>query len=301
MNQQRLLITGATGYVGSNLVKHLLHAGHNIHILVRPNSKLGPLESIENQLTIHKHDGSTEHLVDLVKNAKPTTVLHLASLFLAQHQTSDITRLIESNVLFPSQLLEAMVVNGVKHLINTGTSWQHHENQAYNPVNLYAASKQAFEDLLSYYTETAQIKACSLLLFDTYGPADPRGKLISLLWKTALHQTPLSMSPGDQEIDLVHIDDVSRAFETALAQLPTQQQAHTRYGVSSGHPLPLKTLVREFERITGYHLPIEFGGRPYRPREVMATWKNFRTLPLWQTKVTLDEGLPSSQPTHGMA
>lgn len=297
MNKERLLITGATGYVGSNLVKHLLQAGHDIHILVRQHSKLDTLETIQTQLTIHRHDGSTEHMVDLVKTAKPTTVLHLASLFLAQHQTSDITRLIESNVLFPCQLLEAMVVNGVKHFINTGTSWQHHDNQAYNPVNLYAASKQAFEDLLSYYTETAQIKACSLLLFDTYGPADPRGKLISLLWKTALQQTPLAMSPGEQEIDLVHINDVARAFELALDQLPTQAQNHVRYGVSSGHPVPLKTLVREFERITGYHLPIEFGGRPYRPREVMHTWNRFTSVPLWRPLVSLDEGLPTSKPS----
>ena len=296
--RKTLLVTGATGYIGSNLVKQLLADGHCVHIIVRANSNLDVLNPIQQQLHIHTHNGTTEDLIDLVKNVQPNIVLHLASLFLAQHSSSDIHRLVHSNVLFPCQLLEAMVANNIKHFINTGTSWQHHDNKPYNPVNLYAASKQAFEDLLTYYTETGQIKASSLLLFDTYGPADPRGKLISMLWKTATTQTALAMSPGEQEIDLVHIDDVLHAFQCTIKHLPSQTLSHIRYGVSSGKPLQLKQLVREFEHITGLKLPIQFGGRTYRPREVMHTWDQFQSIPGWEPRVPLSQGLPLSNPFH---
>ena len=67
-----------------------------------------------------------------------------------------------SNITFGTQLVEAMVANGCYQFVNTGTSWQHYENDEYNPVNLYAATKQAFEDILRYYVETSALRVITL-------------------------------------------------------------------------------------------------------------------------------------------
>lgn len=293
---RRALVTGATGYIGSRLVSHLLNGGWEVHVVVRTQTGVHALQPVLGRITVHRHDGSMKGLLALVAQARPHTVFHLASLFLAQHQAEDVDALIASNLLFSTQLAEAMVRHGVLELVNTGTAWQHHENNDYSPVNLYAATKQAFEAVLAYYVQAQHLKVCTLALFDTYGPGDPRPKLISLLWKTALGETPLPMSPGEQLIDLVHIDDVMTAFAEAARLLPQQAEGHSRYGVSSGAPLPLKALVLAFERATGCAVPIVWGGRPYRPREVMQPWTDYRRLPGWQPQVPFETGILQTRP-----
>lgn len=297
-NRRRALITGATGYIGSQLVMHLVKLGWQVHIVARAQSDLAVLEPVLAELTVHRHDGTAQGMIDLVGRARPDYVYHLASLFLGQHDASQLDPLILSNVLFAAQLAEATVANGVKYLINTGTSWQHHNNQQYKPVNLYAATKQAFESILEYYVDAAGLKVTTLALFDTYGPADPRNKLISLLWKTALTQQAIAMSPGEQLIDLVHIDDVLAAFMIATDAVEAQPAGHSRYGVSSGAPLKLRNLVDLFASATGLDVPITWGGRSYRPREVMVPWTAYPVLPGWAPRIAFEDGIPQTRPAE---
>jgi nucleoside-diphosphate-sugar epimerase len=227
-----------------------------------------------------------------VRETRPSVVFHLASLFLAQHEVADVTPLLTSNVLFGTQLAEAMAANGVTRLVNTGTSWQHYENADYDPVCLYAATKQAFEDILAHYVSVCGLRAVTLKLFDTYGPDDPRPKLFTLLRKVAESQQPLAMSPGDQMIDLVYIDDVVDAFLAAAGRLEGGSVAnHERYAVSSGRPIRLRDLVALYGRVAGVPMPIEWGKRPYRPREVMTTWDRGNPPPGWAPKVGLEDGI----------
>jgi nucleoside-diphosphate-sugar epimerase len=295
--QRRALVTGATGYIGSNLVRRLLADNWSVHVVVRPLSDLAPLSAVRHAIQVHEYDGTTNSMIRLVQDAAPDVVFHLASLFLAQHKSEDIAELISSNVLFSTQLVEAMVAHQVFHLINTGTSWQHYNDADYNPVNLYAATKQAFEDILTYYVEARGLKVTTLALFDTYGPADPRSKLVSLLWKTALEQKPIAMSPGEQLIDLVHINDVMDAFALGAELVVRQHVGHERYGISSGAPMRLIDLVAAFEKATECtKLPIEWGGRQYRPREVMEPWKSYKTMPGWKPKVAFSLGIVQTRP-----
>jgi nucleoside-diphosphate-sugar epimerase len=284
------LVTGATGFVGSHLVSGLVRAGWQVHVVSRANSRM-PEAAEFSRVTQHVHDGSTAGMLRLVGNAKPLVVFHLASLFLSQHEAGDVERLVLSNILFGNQLLEAMKVHGVKQLINTGTSWQHYENQAYSPVNLYAATKQAFESLMQYYVEAEGLRAVSLKLFDTYGPHDPRPKLMNLLQRVAEDMQPLAMSPGEQWLDLVHVDDVVQAFFAAAARLSAGAvHGHESYALPSGQPITLRALVRLVEREIGRELPILWGARPYRVREVMELW-NGKSLPGWSAKVKLEQAI----------
>jgi nucleoside-diphosphate-sugar epimerase len=294
--QRRALLTGATGYIGSQLARRLVADGWEVHVIVRATSNLDVLQPLLPSMRVHQFGGTTQEMLDIVAAAAPDTVFHLASLFLAQHRPDDIVALINSNLLFSTQLAEAMVANGVRLLVNTGTAWQHHGDAAVNPVNLYAATKQAFEDVLAYYVEAHGLKVTTLALFDTYGPRDPRAKLIALLWKTAASQQQLQMSPGEQMIDLVHIDDVLNAFVMAATALRHQESGHARYGVSSGKPLRLKDVVSVFERATGTQLPIVWGGRAYRPREVMVPWTRSVPVPGWRPEVELEAGIVETAP-----
>lgn len=294
--RRRALVTGATGYIGSRLARRLVAKGWAVHVVARKSSRLDALRSIISSIVVHEHDGTTRNMIELVADSSPNCVFHLASLFLAQHQPDDVEALIGSNVVFATQLAEAMAANSVRFLINTGTSWQHFDNAEYNPVNLYAATKQAFEDVLGYYVNSNALTVTTLSLFDTYGPEDPRSKLMTLLWKTAESNEPLLMSPGGQYIDLVHVDDVVEAYLLAAAALLEQEIGHAHYGVSSGQPLRLVDIVALFERATGLTLPITWGGRPYRTREVMRPWNRYQPVPNWQPRIPLEEGILQTRP-----
>lgn len=286
------LITGGTGFIGSNIAHRLLKEGWDVKIISIPRDNYALVKDILDKIKIYEHDGSTENMYEIMAEARPTVVFHLASLFLGQHAPKDVNNLVVSNILFGTQLADAMVSNGFHYLVNTGTSWQHYENGEYSPVCLYAATKQAYESILQYYVESSSLKVITLKLFDTYGPNDPRPKLFALLKRLASDNKPLEMSPGEQLIDLVYIDDIVEAFVVAGERLIRNQViAHECYAVSSGNPLALKEIVKAYEEIIGAKLPILWSKRPYRPREVMEPWNKYKLLPGWKSTVKLNQGI----------
>jgi len=285
------LITGATGFVGSNIARTLLEAKNNIYIICRKSSSFHYMDDIKKNISIFEYDGNINNLIDYLKEVRPLAVFHLASLFLSTHKFTDIHNLIDSNILFGTQLLEAMTLAEVKYFINTSTSWQHYNNRLYDPVCLYAATKEAFEKILKYYTSTQQINAITLELFDTYGRGDQRKKLMFLLKEASRTGKELKMSPGDQELDLVYIDDVVSAFLCALNLLRNDNLTEDKYTVTSGRVLKLKKIVQIYSQISRKKLKILWGGREYRKREIMKTWKEYTLLPNWKPRVTLEEGI----------
>ncbi len=286
---QTAVITGASGFVGSHLAHYLIKNGWMVHAIVRKTSNINYLRTSD-QLRTHVHDGRTEHLINILKIFKPNIVFHLAAQSLAEHDSEQIETLIESNILFGTQLLEAMSKNGIKYFINTGSYWQHFETNKYNPVNLYAATKQAFEAIIQFYTECNGIHAVTLKLFDTYGPEDPRNRLFNLFDSAAKSGEVLNISPGAQKIDLVYIDDVVGAYVIAAQLILSGKKLDESYGVSSGRQISLKEVAKIYQKITKKNIKINFGGKSYRQREVMVPWKAKR-LPGWKPLTDLETGI----------
>ena len=285
------LVTGGTGFVGSHLVMHLVRAGWRVHLVSRINSKMPNFSEFE-LVTNHQYDGTTENMIRIVGIAKPTVVFHLAALVLSDCVESDVDRLVASNILFGSQLLEAMKSNSISNIINTGTFWQHYEGKVYSPVSLYAATKQAFESILQYYVEAYGFRAITLKLYDTYGPDDSRGKILSLLYDAAVSGRTLDMSPGAQLVDLVYIDDVIQSYFLAADRLIKEDgMINEVYAVSSSDPIELKSLVRICSKIFDLTIDVNWGAREYRPREIMIPCSLFPGVPKWHPRISLEEGI----------
>lgn len=289
---QRALITGATGYIGSRLVEGLLAEGWQVHIVTRRSSSLNLLDEHLHRITIHVHDGSMDRMLKIVTDANPDVVYHLAAMTSSEHHWQDVDQMVNANILFSTQLVEAMFQSGAKHLVNTETFWQHgNDSDSFSPTCLYAATKQAFRDILIYYAGTGCIKAISLVLYDTYGPDDPRKKLLNFLRQAAQSEQQIDMTPGEQIIDITHVNDVVNAYLRAGEMLLSEKvgAVHT-YAVTSGRRMMLKELVELIVRETGISVRPRWGGKPYRTNEVMVPWVG-EPLPGWQPKVDLIAGI----------
>lgn len=292
MKSKKFLITGGTGYVGRRLAEKLQAGGADVHLLLRKNSDEKKLGKLCETSTVYRWDGDTRQLIEILKKIQPDLVFHLAGKVIVEHQSEEIDELIQSNIHFGVQLLEAMAQSGTKYLVNTGTYWDRFHGSDYNPVNLYAATKKAFEDILRFYSEAHGLRFVTLKLYDVYGPQDPRGKIFNLLEQAMTSKIPVALTPGEQRLDLVYIDDVVEAFCRAAEILEKSSAGELKecYAVSSGRHISLKQVVQTFERIAGQSVPVIWGGKPYRVREVMIPWKG-ESLPGWKARIDLEAGL----------
>ena len=271
----RILVTGATGFVGQHLLPYLQRQGHEVYALIRPSTDGSKVYT--NHLYVF--EGDIEHLSSYLSENRIDGIIHLASLYIAEHKSEDIKNIVLSNVYLGTAVLEAAVKANTKWFLNTGTIWQNYKvppfSDKYCLVNLYAASKQAFIDMAKYYTETSNIRFCTLKLCDTYGPNDTRRKIFALFEQIAKTGECLRMSPGDQKLDIVHVDKVVQNFEALAEKLDKGKQLRKEYVVTSGQQRSLKEIARQYEIDHHVKLNIEWGGRPYRKREVMVPYKGF--------------------------
>lgn len=286
---RRALLTGVTGFIGGKLAERLLADGWTVAAIVRPTSDTSRLPA---ELDTHAFDGGAARLTQIVAAATPDVVFHLASLYLAEHKPEQVDDLVASNILFPAQLAEAMTAAGATRLVNTGTAWQHYGTGDYNPVNLYAATKQACEDLLRFYHEARGVSVVTLRLFDTYGAGDKRRKLLQLLVDAAVSGEVLEMSPGEQIVDLTHVDDVVTAFVVAGRRVLDAPVPLLERFLISGERFPVRALAPLVSEGLGRPVDAVFGARPYRAREVMVPVDPVgHSLPGWQPERRLRDEL----------
>ncbi len=288
----KILVTGATGFIGKHLLRRLLADGHTVHAVIRSTSSQGMLDELH--IAPFVFENNVDALTAFLTKEKFDGIIHLASLYLKQHKPEDTFKLVESNVAFGTALLEAAAQSATPWLLNTGTFWQHYQDAPYAPVNLYAATKQAFQDIAQYYIQTSPVNVVTLQLSDTFGPDDTRPKIFNLWAKIAKTQETLEMSGGEQLIDISYIDNVIDGY-VQLAQLLSADGQRTLQGkvfaLTSGNPIPLKQLASVFERVTKVSLSIKWGAKPYLPREVMQPWSKGEKIPGWEPKISTEEGI----------
>ncbi|HLE11307.1 MAG TPA: NAD(P)-dependent oxidoreductase [Bacteriovoracaceae bacterium] len=279
----QILVTGATGFIGQHLVPFLQQQGFAVHRLVRKRTDLSGHND-------HIYDGSLESLEKCLRTPFDG-IIHLAAYYVNRHTGKDISDLINSNILFPTQLLETAGQGKVRWIINTGSYFEHFGDTEYSPINLYAGLKKAFQDIGLFYTQNTPIKFLTLKITDSYGPNDNRPKILNI-WKNHLNKTaPLEMSGGEQYIDLIHTFDICRAFLIMINLIENKSSKFDYYAIDSTRSMRLKDLAKLVSQITSRSLNIAWGKLPYSGREFMRPWKNIRPLPDWSPTISLEEGL----------
>ena len=269
----RIMLTGGTGFLGSRLTRSLIKAGHEVGLVGRDTSTFENLLSLglvqDRAYEFFVTNLEIEKIENAVHSFKPDIVVHVAAISSGPRDFENISKQIDANIKFPSLILNAAFNFGCYRFVNTGTSWQETSGSGYKPFDFYSATKQSFENIIEDYVLDG-LSCVTFRLFDVFGENDPRPKLLNLLNRIAQSGEMLQMSPGEQKIDLVHVDIVCEHYLEAISRLENNQvNAHEIYSISGENPRTLREIVSEVEKKYGKKINITWGGREYRQREVM--------------------------------
>jgi nucleoside-diphosphate-sugar epimerase len=282
----RILLTGASGFLGSALATHLQQAGHELALLVRPSSKLDRLNGAVHLFDIGRCV-SDDEVCAFVMRSKPDVVIHTACAYGRQGETA--TQILDVNVRLGLATLEALLRNGKPvTFINTGTVLMPN-------VSLYALSKHQFAEwgrTLSLQSAN-NLRFVNLQLQHMYGPGDDASKFTTHVLHTCLRNAPeLDLTAGEQRRDFIYIDDVVSAYRVLVEQR-NQLQAVCDIEVGSGVASTVREFVQTAHQLTSSHTQLHFGRLPYRPNEAMHCQANISKLKAlgWQPNFDLRTGL----------
>lgn len=278
----RALLTGSTGFLGSRVREALQQRGDQV-LAVRHNTPPQLAEQeIDGMAPAHQFSRAIEAF-------GPDVVILIGSADTRADDPEAVDYLTRGNVQLPLRLCSAAFESGCRHIVHVGTSWQETGGDGYNPMDLYASSKQAALVMLEHFAHRGA-QVIHLQLFDTYGPGDHRRKVLNLILESTARNEPIGLSPGHQLLHLVYVDDVVNAILQA-AQLPKTGPDRARiFSVSSERAHSLRDVVAALEE-SGERPLVEFGARQYRDGEIMVPRSRFDWIPGWAPSVPLAVGL----------
>lgn len=286
----KILISGGTGFIGHSLANFLYTNEYEVAVLARVNSNK---KMLDKRIKIFFVDNNYESVFEAINIFSPDVVIHAATLFLSTHHVTNISSLVNSNVIFPTFILEAMSSQKSKKFINLSSIWQLGCQFNYVPSNLYAATKNSFEQILKYYSFNNNIEFCNIYLPDTYGQNDKRNKIINILLNYIRNDmyNEIQMSPGYQKIDLLHISDVILGIQKIINMLLQNNNLTDNYQLRSVHNNTLREIVDIFSSVSDKKINVAWGALDYRNNEIMEVKKIFQAPPDWCPTKSLEDGL----------
>ena len=264
----KVFITGASGFIGANLVKELVARGDKVHILTRPNSDLWRLTPILKRLHCHRADIQNKKAIEkIISRIKPAIIYHL-SVYGAYHYQTDTEQIFRTALNGTLNLLLTAKKAGVKMFINTGSSSEYGrknhpmcENEILEPNTYYAVAKAGQTLLCQNFAVSEKLPVITLRLFSVYGAYEEPGRLIPTLSKTALSGQKLSLASPKIARDFIYVKDVIRAYMMAARRPDLTGQI---FNIGSGRQTNLKQIADEILQLTESYSKIVY--RQYAKR-----------------------------------
>lgn len=279
----KLLLTGATGFLGSHLLRELLNHGHEVTALYRSPLSGRRIEDVVKRVVWFPIDDIQNRSAELFSEID--VVIHTAGSY--GRNGESIEQLLEANLVFPLRLLEGLITAHVKDFINTNSALP-------REFNAYSRSKAQFAEWGKYYAEKNAITFTDLRLEHMYGPGDDPVKFTDHVVETCLsNREELLLTSGEQRRDFVYISDVTNAYCCVINSLGDGFKGYREVQVGSGAAVSVREFVETVHRLTNSRTALRFGAVPYRENEVMLSVADTRELARlgWSSKVGLQKGL----------
>lgn len=281
---KKILVTGASGFIGRATVKSLLREGMDVIALVRTSCSIETMLSLSVNLRVYALDKmSLDEVFATEKNID--CVLHTATCHL--RKSSDVIDIVQANLNFSLDLLSKTVQYSIGSFINLDT---------YLPdyYNFYSLSKHQFSEWSKSISERKKIKVINLVLHIVYGSdVESKSFLSSIIVSLLENQPKLPLTKGEQYRDFIHINDVTSAISLVISKISSISQCFSSFEVGSSSPIEIRSLVEQIKELIKSDTELLFGEMPYHPMEVMYTKSNNAALNAlgWFPHVNFQDGI----------
>lgn len=294
----RILVTGASGFIGANLVRRLLDDGAEVHLLLRPTADRWRLADVLDRVRVHAGDLlDADRLRDVLAAVRPTHVVHLATYGGYPTQT-DPRQVAQTNVLGTIQLLRAAEAVGFEMFINTGSSSEYgvktapmREDDTLQPADVYGASKAAATAYCRHRGRDAGVPIVTLRPFSVYGPYEAHTRLFPTAVTRVLRGEPVHLAHASIARDFTAVNDVVEGYLAALRA--THLRGET-INLASGRQTTLADFAAALLKVTGGRARVQWDASAGRPNDT-TTWVGDPTraqqLLGWRATTSLATGL----------
>lgn len=278
----KVLLTGASGFLGSNILQRLVDHGYDVIALRRRSSDMRRVTSIT---------GRFEPLViedlllkEIFSRYPVDIIIHCATDY--GRKQSDPADTLESNLIFPLHLLHFGAENGVKCFINTDTILD-------KRVSHYSLSKNQFKEWLVVYSH--EMHCINIALEHFYGPLDDPTKFVSYLINSLMKNVEkIYLTEGEQKRSFIYIDDVVDAFMKIIESVGYLPKTYSHFEIGSESSTSIREFAELAKKLSGaIHTELCFGAIPYRENEVMEVLVDTTAARKlgWVSRTTLEKGL----------
>lgn len=264
-----ILLTGATGFVGSHLLKALLEMGYNVTILKRSFSDCSRVIDLLGDCICYDLDRVS--LEEIFHHHKFFAVIHSATCY--GRKDIAVSEVIRTNYLFSLELLETSVKFGCNHFINTDSFFTKQLPDSFvqlHPIYRpeYTLTKYQFREWGRLRSIEGKINFTNLQMEHIYGPHDGKDKFLPyVIQEMKSGASKLDLTDGTQIRDFVHINDVVQAYIVILKKL-NQFSGYQNFEVGSGNACTLREFIERIHHILNSETHLCFGAIPKSEAEI---------------------------------
>lgn len=292
------LLTGASGFIGSVLLRRLIEQKQEVHLILRKESNTWRIADLMDKVTIHYSDlSNVSELVEIINKVKPTIIYHLATNGAYSYQ-SDANQIIQTNILGTWNLLQAC--NTIKYdlFVNTGSSSEYgakqfamRETDIVEPNSYYAVTKCAQTLLCSHIAKSEHRPIVTIRPFSVYGPYEEPKRFIPTLMKALMFNEEMNLVAPETARDQIYIDDMVDAY---LKIDDLKNNPGEYFNIGTGVQSTIKEVVETAAKVTNKTAQFKWGNmdsRSWDTNNWVADISKARQLLKWTPKVNLEQGL----------
>lgn len=260
LEDQRVLVTGGAGFIGSHVTRALLEDGADVTIV--DDVFAGQREHVPDGARFHKVDIRTDEFSELVLESEPGVIVHLAALHYIPYCNDNPEETFDVNVMGTRNLLEAArelddlqrVVYASSAAVYPPRDDGHSETDDPGPMDIYGRTKLVGEDLLEYFHAQTDIPSTSVRLFNVYGPNETNPHLIpAILEQLEDGNRSIELGNLSPSRDFIYVGDVADGFVTLATEVT---EGYNVYNVGTGEAYTVREVAEKVGEALGEELDI---------------------------------------------